>query len=234
MSRHQLEAPNTRSTWEDESEDKSSPCRPAQTQHPIHVIYNVPEQFKRVLLHMPIEDLILHAPRVCKEWKQMIDTSPSLQRGLFLRPVQEGVQSKQSAMHVRVAHPVLRHKEDGLGFTERSYWVDEIDPARYSWQKMYMSQPPEFAATSAYKAEDLGPTSLLLMTSLVLVDNLRTTHNDPGGLKLGGYGSTVVGTPLQPPWCYLALEGLSLGHEQWEQAETAADVLQILGVMDID
>lgn len=47
----------------------------------------MPELFERFLLHLPIQNLIINAPLVCKKWKNAIDTSPSLQCGLFLRPV---------------------------------------------------------------------------------------------------------------------------------------------------
>ncbi|KAK3630919.1 hypothetical protein LTR56_017192 [Elasticomyces elasticus] len=45
----------------------------------------VPELLENMLLQLPIRDL-LFAQKVCTEWKDVIDTSPSIQRALFLKP----------------------------------------------------------------------------------------------------------------------------------------------------
>ncbi|KAK5695182.1 hypothetical protein LTR97_008688 [Elasticomyces elasticus] len=46
---------------------------------------SVPEILENILLHLPIRNL-LFAQEVCTEWKNMIDTLPSIQRALFFRP----------------------------------------------------------------------------------------------------------------------------------------------------
>jgi hypothetical protein len=43
------------------------------------------ELLELILLNLPIKD-ILFAQKVCKQWKQLIDSSPLLQQALFLKP----------------------------------------------------------------------------------------------------------------------------------------------------
>jgi hypothetical protein len=44
-----------------------------------------PELLEQILLHLPMLDL-LHCQRVCRHWKDVIDSSPVLQQALYFRP----------------------------------------------------------------------------------------------------------------------------------------------------
>jgi hypothetical protein len=47
----------------------------------------LPEILDIILLLVPLQDLLLHAPLVCKAWQQKIKASPRLQQALFLKPL---------------------------------------------------------------------------------------------------------------------------------------------------
>ena len=47
-------------------------------------VFAVPELLECVLLQLPTRNL-LHAQKVCKQWRHVITTSPSIQKALFLR-----------------------------------------------------------------------------------------------------------------------------------------------------
>lgn len=48
-----------------------------------------PELLEQILLHLPMLDL-LHSQRVCRHWKDIIDSSPTLQQALYFRPIPVG------------------------------------------------------------------------------------------------------------------------------------------------
>ncbi|KAK3616181.1 hypothetical protein LTR56_026129 [Elasticomyces elasticus] len=57
---------------------------------------SIPELLEEILLDLSTRD-ILSAQKVCKNWKQIIDTTPSLQRALFLMPARGTEHSHKGA-----------------------------------------------------------------------------------------------------------------------------------------
>jgi hypothetical protein len=49
-------------------------------------VFAIPELHDAIFLHVPPQDLLLSAQRVCKHWQTIITTSPLLQRTLFFLP----------------------------------------------------------------------------------------------------------------------------------------------------
>jgi hypothetical protein len=50
--------------------------------------FGIVEMVGMAILRLPIRDILLRAMLVCKNWKETIDTSPSIQKALFFQPVQ--------------------------------------------------------------------------------------------------------------------------------------------------
>ncbi|KAK5124041.1 hypothetical protein LTR85_002238 [Meristemomyces frigidus] len=46
-----------------------------------------PELLEAILLQLPIRDVLLNAPLVCKHWQTTITDSPRLQQALFFKPL---------------------------------------------------------------------------------------------------------------------------------------------------
>ena len=46
------------------------------------------EMVEMAVLRLPIRDILLRVPRVCKNWKEMVEIFPSVQQALFFRSVQ--------------------------------------------------------------------------------------------------------------------------------------------------
>ena len=49
-------------------------------------VFSTPELLERILVYVPVKDLLLRAPLTCKRFHQATDTSPCLRRRLFLEP----------------------------------------------------------------------------------------------------------------------------------------------------
>lgn len=70
------------------------------------------ELLEQILLHLPMLDL-LHSQRVCRHWKDTIDSSPTLQQALYFRPVPVGrnhgeAGSNLQDQHSNIFNPLLQ------------------------------------------------------------------------------------------------------------------------------
>lgn len=56
--------------------------------HPaVRRVLLIPELLELILLHLPLQDVLVIAQRVSRGWKAAIDSSPALQEALFFRPI---------------------------------------------------------------------------------------------------------------------------------------------------
>lgn len=62
-----------------------------------------PELLEQVLLYLPMRDL-LHSQRVCRYWKDVIDSSPVLQQALYFRPVPVGRKHGEVGLNLQDQH----------------------------------------------------------------------------------------------------------------------------------
>lgn len=92
----------------------------------------LPELFHLILLHLPLGDILTRAIRVCKSWRDTIDTSRVIQQVLFFQPFHQrpGV--------ARIVNPFM----DSVFSDYRGIVPKPLGPPTASWRKMFISQPP--------------------------------------------------------------------------------------------
>ncbi|KAI5361041.1 putative F-box domain-containing protein [Septoria linicola] len=125
--------------------------------------FGVVELLERVLQNLEIKDLVI-VTRVCKDWKDLVDSSPLLQEITFKRaaPVTEALYRETPFEHwclttdtlVRPGyhrkdivkfHPRLAYQE--TAFEERPYWKPTLKQAQHllqnkSLEQSFTTQPP--------------------------------------------------------------------------------------------
>lgn len=73
-------------------------------------VFRLPELTERIILHLPPLEILATATRICRHWKATIDSSPSIQTKLWLRPQVErpaspyAVQPPPNAPPIDLAH----------------------------------------------------------------------------------------------------------------------------------
>jgi hypothetical protein len=63
-----------------------------------HQVFTTTETLEAILFHLSVKDLLVNSTRVTRMWKSVIDSSPTLQEALFLKP---------SLQQPRVFNPLL-------------------------------------------------------------------------------------------------------------------------------
>lgn len=56
-----------------------------EQERPQAKVFNTPELFEIILLHLDIRTLLVSAQRVCQTWTVLVQTSPAIQQALFFR-----------------------------------------------------------------------------------------------------------------------------------------------------
>ncbi|KAJ6464462.1 hypothetical protein C8R45DRAFT_500221 [Mycena sanguinolenta] len=114
-------------------------------------VFSTPELLELILSHLPIRDLLVTTPLVCKTW-QALTLTPALQRALFFEP-------DPSCRAERLRNPLLMEVFAPFFAPEpRSHWDWAIAGAiksmpwskapsafnrpEASWQRMLVAQPP--------------------------------------------------------------------------------------------
>ncbi|KAF8158946.1 hypothetical protein K438DRAFT_328754 [Mycena galopus ATCC 62051] len=112
-------------------------------------VISTPEILEQILVQLPIRDLLVTVPLVCKTW-QAVTLSPALQRALFFAP---------DSASKRVQNPLLREMfPPFFAFWEASKGsfsdMDDIEAMPWSkapnafkrqeasWRRMLIAQPP--------------------------------------------------------------------------------------------
>ncbi|KAK4894086.1 hypothetical protein LTR27_007671 [Elasticomyces elasticus] len=140
-------------------------------------VLSIPELLEEILLDLNTKE-ILFAQKVCKTWKQIIDTTPSLQRALFLMPAR-GTEPKGAkasfSRSVAAGHIAIPpgFDEDWHLFFLNPLLVDvsgnyiqtqegDIEllskplnaGTESSCNRMYLSQPPTIVTRSRYDPDN--------------------------------------------------------------------------------
>ncbi|KAK5739770.1 hypothetical protein LTR17_005056 [Elasticomyces elasticus] len=142
-------------------------------------VLSIPELLEEILLDLSTRE-ILFAQTVCKTWKQIINTTPSLQRALFLMPARDTEPSHKGAKasfsrSVAAGHIAIPpgFDQDGHLFFLNPLLVDvsgnymqtqegDIEilskplnaGTETSCNRMYLSQPPTIVTRSKYDLEN--------------------------------------------------------------------------------
>ncbi len=117
-------------------------------------IFDIPELFSAILIHLPILDLLLRAPLVNHSWKYSIERSPSVQSKLFFHPKQYNASRKpeinpllQAAFRPWFHNRPIEYRYPSLIFKYLDWSRTYTKIAAYarkeaSWRRMLPVQPP--------------------------------------------------------------------------------------------
>jgi hypothetical protein len=127
-------------------------------------VFDIPELFEAVLIHLPAGELLVSAQRVTKKWFELLNTSSQLQQKLFLRQYpernQDTVPTKNPLFKKICRFFLKRHvyayiDEPSAGSTNSTTIIPRfaayfaLDPPRkekvkikQSWQRMYITDRP--------------------------------------------------------------------------------------------
>ncbi|KAF7353302.1 putative f-box domain protein [Mycena sanguinolenta] len=97
-------------------------------------VISTPELLELTLSHLPIRDLLLTAPLVCKTWLAITRT-PALQRILFFEP---DPSPRAACTH----NPLLAQNVKDIKSMPWSRVPDAFNRPEASWRRMLVSQPP--------------------------------------------------------------------------------------------
>ncbi|KAK5710217.1 hypothetical protein LTR17_019052 [Elasticomyces elasticus] len=120
---------------------------------PTHEVLATPELLEAILLHLPLKDL-LFSQNVCRAWKAVIDTSPSITKALFLVPDTEPNLANSTTFkpypvsinnllltYVRPGPSSFHTVEHYIGYYAVQSGALQCD-LEASCRKMYLSRPP--------------------------------------------------------------------------------------------
>ncbi|KAK5739769.1 hypothetical protein LTR17_005055 [Elasticomyces elasticus] len=126
------------------------------TTRPTNQVLNSPKLLEPILLKLPMRDM-LFAQKVCKTFKQVIDTSWNIQQALFFMPasysaVQDRPEAEIEGLTCRVGRKTVLRNPLVAGTNKSSPWVRnaciQFDRdllyvgSEASCRRMYLSQPP--------------------------------------------------------------------------------------------
>lgn len=122
----------------------------------MHEVLQTPELLENILLQLPIKDLLLRVPLVCKEWQASIAASPRLQQALFFKPLNgkplRFIKRKTDAAwaeseddphaYTVFLNPFYFSLEYALnGGMQSRRQFDAFSHAKASWRRMLATQP---------------------------------------------------------------------------------------------
>ncbi|KAJ7187334.1 hypothetical protein C8R46DRAFT_876120, partial [Mycena filopes] len=110
-------------------------------------VLSTPELLELVLLCLPLRDLLVTAPRVCKTWNA-VTLTPTLQRALFFQPdpYSSTAPPTRNAL-LMTAFPRFFASDEPSGPQDilRMPWAQAPEAFRRrdaSWRRMLVAQPP--------------------------------------------------------------------------------------------
>ena len=108
------------------------------------------ELFELILLGLPIRQLLIKIPLVCKHWKATIDSSPKLQQALFFQPIPHELLQLLTLSEKPTVKAWKRSHSDPYEYTvlmnpfSYIYMRDRSEALlrpEASWRRMLVSQP---------------------------------------------------------------------------------------------
>lgn len=100
------------------------------------------EVMEEILLQLPMEDLLSCAPKICQEWKDLIETSDRIQEKLFKRAI---VVSNNDLEHPWTRNPLteewFKWHDSGIRGLMELVNRDKVLRAPTSWRDMYIAKP---------------------------------------------------------------------------------------------
>ncbi|KAJ5387907.1 hypothetical protein N7509_010448 [Penicillium cosmopolitanum] len=142
-----------------------------EQERPQAKVFNTPELFEIILLHLDIRTLLVSAQRVCQTWTVLVQTSPAIQQALFFR-------SQENKWHTEsISNPIYNPllveafrpffpsaeaerdgKEENINFSFKA--LDMLSSPQKksaymrkeaSWRKMLLRQPPVYGGVTIFK-----------------------------------------------------------------------------------
>jgi hypothetical protein len=126
-----------------------------KTESAIDRVLNTLELLDMILTRVDMRTLLTSAQRVCRNWMNLINKSPSIQKALFFTPIADS----EWGMNEKTLNPLLTETfasifpaEDrsvyykfnfsGLALTKDAPTMDRFVRKNASWRKMLVQQPP--------------------------------------------------------------------------------------------
>jgi hypothetical protein len=133
------------------SKTNKVPTTPAMTTS----VLNTPEILEMILIQTDIRTLLTSAQRVCRDWLNLVITSPSIQKALYFTPIKES----EGEPNEKTLNPLLKEgfppmfppkdssSYDGFDFSDLEWTKDPSRLAPFvradaSWRKMLIQQRP--------------------------------------------------------------------------------------------
>lgn len=118
-------------------------------------VLNTPEILEMILVQTDIRTLLTSAQRVCREWLNLITTSPSIQKVLYFTSIKDSNgKSNETTLNPLLTEkfsPIFPAKDRpdryGFDFSDLEWTKDPSSLAPFvradaSWRKMLVQQPP--------------------------------------------------------------------------------------------
>jgi hypothetical protein len=116
---------------------------------------NTPEILEMILVQTDMRTLLTSAQRVCRDWLNLITTTPSIQKALFFTPIkaseQEINEKKRNPLLIEDFPPIFSAEDTsvycGFDFSDLEWTKHPSSLTRFaradaSWRKMLVQQPP--------------------------------------------------------------------------------------------
>ena len=161
-------------------------------------VFDITELAKMIFLKLPVNDLLVDVPRVCKLWHSIVASSTKLQKALFLLPSGpiifarpkngrsvEGHPGHQFASKDIAQNPWL--KVMGLKVASATTNVKRaaLFAPEASWRRMFISQPPHARSEFVFRADGMYDSSLFIYPSHSAYCARWLLCYDASGIELG-------------------------------------------------
>ena len=118
-------------------------------------VLGIPEVLEIILLHTDMRTILTSCQRVCRDWRNLITKSPSIQKALFFTPIKEsewGAGEKVPNPLLAEMFPTIFPAKVNPGnrdfyFSDCTMTKDPVSLDRFvrkdaSWRRMLVQQPP--------------------------------------------------------------------------------------------
>ncbi|OQD90509.1 hypothetical protein PENANT_c001G09794 [Penicillium antarcticum] len=187
-------------------------------------VLEIPEVLEMILLQIDMRTLLISCQRVCRDWRDLITKSLSIQKPLFFTPIKEsewGMGEKLPNLLLAEMFPAIfpaegePRKRDFL-FSDCVMTKDPASLDRFvqkdaSWRRMLVQQPPILELGLFHIDSARGGDSALCVIIPVIIaiypkldlpantksENMRLSQPDPAELK-NGKDNANQGTLIKP------------------------------------
>ncbi|KAJ5295558.1 hypothetical protein N7508_010379 [Penicillium antarcticum] len=171
-------------------------------------VLEIPEVLEMILLQIDMRTLLISCQRVCRDWRDLITKSLSIQKPLFFTPIKEsewGMGEKLPNLLLAEMFPAIfpaegePRKRDFL-FSDCVMTKDPASLDRFvqkdaSWRRMLVQQPPILELGLFHIDSARGGDSALCV---IIPANLMKQKNRDEGLRMGRlFGILLFDSPIR-------------------------------------